>query len=124
MRSCRQCGGKLKRIHRTWLQRFTYLSIYSCEECRHEEFVPRLSYRLGSECRCPRCGTTRLVKLRQRDHIDRMETGVWNLLARIGGGKLYHCCFCRLQFYDRRPLTPDVGDTAEPESVPQALRTK
>jgi hypothetical protein len=22
----------------------------------------------------------------------------------MAGGRLYHCCFCRLQFYDRRPL--------------------
>jgi hypothetical protein len=31
-----------------------------------------------------------------------MRSGMLNLLNRLGGGKLYHCWFCRLQFYDVR----------------------
>ncbi len=40
--------------------------------------------------------------LRRRDGIDKMQPGIFNLLHKIGGGKLYHCWFCRLQFYDVR----------------------
>jgi len=104
MRQCRQCGGRLKRVHRSYMQRLGYIALFACPDCHHVESVPRFSYRLGDECRCPRCGTSRLSKLKERDHIDRMEFGLWNLAARVCGGKLYHCCFCRLQFYDRRPL--------------------
>jgi len=86
------------------MQRLGYIALFACPDCHHVESVPRFSYRLGDECRCPRCGTSRLSKLKERDHIDRMEFGLWNLAARVCGGKLYHCCFCRLQFYDRRPL--------------------
>lgn len=89
-------------MHRSFLQRIAHVALFSCQDCRHTESIPRFSYRLGDQCRCPRCGTNRLTKLKERDHIDRMEFGLWNILARIGGGKLYHCCFCRLQFYDRR----------------------
>ena len=43
-----------------------------------------------------------------------MHTGLLHLLERLAGGALYHCCFCRIQFYDRRvlilPLT--VGTSA------------
>ncbi|HEY2012183.1 MAG TPA: hypothetical protein VGH38_01725 [Bryobacteraceae bacterium] len=85
--------------------------------------MPRFSYRLGDECRCPRCGTTRLTKLKERDGIDRMEPGIWNLLARLGGGKLYHCCFCRLQFYDRRPM-PEPGTATAAEAVAQGTRNR
>ena len=31
-----------------------------------------------------------------------MRKGIFNLLQRMAGGKLYHCWFCRLQFYDTR----------------------
>jgi hypothetical protein len=31
-----------------------------------------------------------------------MHTGILNFLQKLGGGKLYHCWFCRLQFYDTR----------------------
>jgi hypothetical protein len=54
-----------------------------------------------------------------------MEPGILNLLERIAGGVLYHCCFCRLQFYDRRELAPrtnfqpiPAGDTVEIELDP------
>jgi hypothetical protein len=31
-----------------------------------------------------------------------MQRGLMNILHRLSGGKLYHCWFCRLQFYDTR----------------------
>jgi hypothetical protein len=52
--------------------------------------------------KCPRCHSVDLSVLRRRDGIDKMQRGIFNLLHRIGGGKLYHCWFCRLQFYDLR----------------------
>jgi DNA-directed RNA polymerase subunit RPC12/RpoP len=105
MRKCRQCNGQLKRVHRTFLEHFTYLAVYECEKCETEEFVPRrYTYHLGPAVRCPRCGSGRPSKLRERDQIDRMDHSLLNLLEWLARGKLYHCCFCRLQFYDRRPL--------------------
>lgn len=62
--------------------------------------------------RCPNCGTFRITKLKERDKIDPMVGGVLNLLERMAAGNLYHCCFCRLQFYDRRRM----GSVAETES--------
>ncbi len=40
--------------------------------------------------------------LKRRDGIDKMHAGFGNFLHKIAGGKLYHCWFCRLQFYDVR----------------------
>jgi hypothetical protein len=40
--------------------------------------------------------------LKRRDGIDKMQNGLANLLHKLVGGKLYHCWFCRLQFYDVR----------------------
>jgi hypothetical protein len=58
-----------------------------------------------------------VVKLRAPDRIDRMQTGFLNMLERFAGkGKLFHCRWCRLQFYDRRPLA-DPHKLAEAASI-------
>src|SRR5215510_2357091 len=38
---CGQCGGKLRRVHRKFVERFNYMAIYECQKCEREEFVPR-----------------------------------------------------------------------------------
>ena len=105
MRKCVQCGGHLKRVHRTFVERFSYLAIYECRGCKDVACIPRgYFYHLGQECRCPRCGTLRVTRLNKRDHIDPMESGLMNRVERWMGGKLYHCRYCRIQFYDRREM--------------------
>jgi DNA-directed RNA polymerase subunit RPC12/RpoP len=133
VRKCGYCGSsKLKRVHRTFLERFSYLAIYECRDCENEEFIPRrYTYHFGEQVRCPRCGTYRITKLRALDKIDKMVSGLWNAFEKIAGGsQLYHCCFCRVQFYDRRKMAPrtnlqpipaegptDIGvEIIEPES--------
>ena len=113
MVKCGQCGGRLRRVHRTLFERFSYMAIYACKECENEEFVPRrYRYHLGPHARCPRCGTLRLSKLKEPDKIDPMHTGPLEFLERIAGGKLFHCRYCRLQFHDRRRLSTDPDPSA------------
>lgn len=94
------------------------MAIYACKDCENEEFVPRrYKFHFGPHARCPRCGTFRIVKLKEPDRIDPMYVGFLNLMERLSGGKLYHCRYCRCQFYDRRrgagegatavPITPE-----------------
>jgi len=117
MRSCSHCGARLRRTHRTFLERFRYMAIYQCPRCKLDELVPRqYLHHLGKHCRCPKCGTFRVKRLKQRDHIDPMRSGVLNLVERLSGGRLYYCCFCRLQFYDRRSLAPRNLSSPEPGS--------
>ena len=118
MLKCGQCGGKIRRVHRTFAERFSYLAIYSCRECQHEEFVPRrYRYHFGSQARCPRCGTYRLKKLKEPDKIDPLCGGFLDFLERLAsGGKLFHCCYCRIQFHDRRRLATEP-DAASPAAV-------
>ncbi len=124
MRKCKQCGGRLTRVHRTLAERFSYLAIYECAACETEEFFPRRhTYHFGPNARCPRCGTFRLSRLRERDPIDKMAWGILNVMERMAGGRLFHCCFCRVQFYDRRPLAEKIPadrlteEVASPPSV-------
>jgi hypothetical protein len=92
---------------------------YRCRECQTVETAPRrYRHHFGSRCRCPRCGTYRISKLKERDKIDKMETGFLNLYERWMGGKLYHCRFCRIQFYDRRRYIPPPPPSAQPQPAP------
>lgn len=80
---------------------------YRCRECHAIDVLPRpYRFHFGKRCRCHRCGTYRITKLKMRDKIDPMEPGFLNLMERLLGGNLYHCRFCRLQFWDRRRFVP------------------
>lgn len=59
-------------------------------------------YITGSVAQCPRCGTVALKRLTAPDRVDRFAGTVWSALERLRGGSLYHCTFCRIQFYDTR----------------------
>jgi hypothetical protein len=123
---CQLCGGRLKRVHRTFLERFNYMAIYTCHTCEKERFVPRrFRYHLGPSCRCPVCGTYRVSRLKQPDKIDRKHGGFLNLLERLAGkGRLFHCRWCRVQFFDRRALAADVNvPIPEAEAVRAAEKT-
>jgi hypothetical protein len=66
---------------------------------------------LGDYPRCPRCGTLRLTRLATRDHIDGMYRSFLSFAQGIFGAGLYHCRYCRIQFYDMRgPLSPEAKD--------------
>jgi len=96
------------------------MAVYECHKCELEEFVPRrFRYHLGPSCRCPVCGTLRVVRLKEPDKIDRKHGGFLNLLERLAsGGRMFHCRWCRLQFYDRRGVATQVE--ADPPAVPIA----
>ncbi len=88
---------------------------YRCRECQTLEAVPRPhKFHFGARVRCHRCGSFRVTKLRVRDKIDPMEPGLLNLLEKLAGGNLYHCKFCRIQFWDRRRFVPQVVTTPPP----------
>ena len=90
------------------------MAIYRCKDCREEQVVlRRWRYHFGREARCPRCGTSRLTKLKVPDRIDPKHTGFLNFMERLMDGKLYHCRYCRLQFYDRRGAASAEEPAAE-----------
>jgi DNA-directed RNA polymerase subunit RPC12/RpoP len=93
------------------VERFRYLGIFECRKCGAEEFFPRVwAMHLGDAARCMRCGTYRITRLREPDRIDKMAKGLLNQLERLAGGRLYHCRYCRVQFWDRRPLRSEVPE--------------
>jgi hypothetical protein len=108
MPHCRTCGERLRRVHRTLTERFFYMGVFECPQCKEIKRVARrFTYYLGERARCPLCGTFRLRALLEKDHIDRMLKSPVSVLQRVFGGRLYHCRYCRAQFYDRRPLAEE-----------------
>jgi len=45
--TCTRCGGRLKRIHRSLLQRFRCVELYFCRQCLGQEFIPRFTWSPG-----------------------------------------------------------------------------
>jgi hypothetical protein len=66
-----------------------------------------------------------VVRLKAPDKIDRKHGGFLNLVERlVGKGRMFHCRWCRLQFFDRRRLASDVL-TVQPSAarVPEVEKT-
>ena len=117
MLKCEHCGGRVRRVHRTFIERFSYMAIYACRDCDTEKFYPRhYMFHFGPHSRCPRCGTFRVTRLRAPDKIDRLNTGLLNYLEQLAGGRLFHCRYCRVQFHDRRILASEDKTPAPPVS--------
>jgi DNA-directed RNA polymerase subunit RPC12/RpoP len=92
------------------------MAIYECRDCDAEKLYPRrYTYHFGPYCRCPHCGTYRVTRLKAPDKIDRIQSGFLNYLERLAGGRLHHCRYCRVQFFDRRML---ASEDKIPEPAP------
>ena len=126
MLNCPTCAGRLHRVHRTFNEKLMYMAVYECKRCHTRKPEPRwFVLYLGDHPRCPRCGTYRLTRLATRDRIDPMFRSILSMVQRVFGANLYHCRYCRIQFYDMRaPVAPEpkekvpsgepVSDSAKP----------
>jgi hypothetical protein len=56
--------------------------------------------------RCPHCQTTRLRVLPKLDRIEKLYgNALMNRIRVRRGDTIYHCIYCRMQFYDpRKPV--------------------
>lgn len=103
--SCPVCGDELRRTKRSLRERIRYSAVYSCRYCQHREYISRLDVlKVSRHARCPECQNSSLHVLKRRDYIDRYNRNPFRLLQKLMGAHLYHCGFCRLQFYDLRAL--------------------
>ena len=112
MQNCATCREKLRRVHRTFAERLLYVAIYECRQCKMRKPEPRwYALYLGDYPRCPRCGTFRLRRMVTRDRIDPVYRSFFSFAQGVFGGALYHCRYCRVQFYDMRgTLSPEAKE--------------
>jgi hypothetical protein len=105
-------------VHRSAAEKLVYLAIYQCRKCHDLSTMPRrYRYHFGERCRCPKCGSFRVSRLKGPDTIESFHTGFLNLAERLVGGGLFHCKFCRLQFYDRRRTGIEIERTRSLQPV-------
>jgi hypothetical protein len=104
---CPNCGGTTIRRHRRGFEKLIFSQTYRCRRCNIR--FAKGYFNLGifeKFASCPQCGNPAPDQRSRRDKVDSMLGGVVRLVHWALGGKLYHCVFCRLQFYDVRPLKP------------------
>ena len=93
----------MRRVHRTLQQRFVYMALFECPKCHAAKQVGRpFTHYMGRLPRCPRCGTFRVRKIAKRDPVDPFYRNLVYYLHRWMAARIYHCMFCRRQFYDWR----------------------
>ena len=114
MAVCAKCGGRLTRRHRKWYQRFVYQQILHCRKCGVDQQMPReFTLKPTAYVQCPRCHTHKVSRRIAPDKIDPVIKSFSSVIKGLLGGRLYHCNYCRIQFYDLRHSmkTPAVSDT-------------
>ena len=77
------------------------------------------------QVQCPHCKTTRLKVLKKLDKIEKLYgNALMNRIRARRGDTIYHCVYCRLQFYDpRKPgSAPSEQASTHPESAPEKNR--
>ncbi len=95
------------RSHRRAIEKLIFSQTFRCKDCNWRKRDSYLRTGLLEEyASCPRCGNLAPDRRSKPDKVDSMLHTPLRFLYKIVGGKLYHCVFCRLQFYDTRPLKP------------------
>ena len=115
---CPKCSGVLVRSHRRGIEKLIFSQAYRCKGCNHRKCESYLMTGLFDKYACcPRCGNPVPDRRSRRDKVDSMLHTPLRMLHWMLGGKLYHCVFCRLQFYDIRPIkSAAVSQRADPSS--------
>lgn len=104
MFSCQECGSRAKRRRRVGAEKLFFNACFICGACGAEVRKYRSLFQfLQPYVDCPLCGTVDLGKPRSRDRIDRLTRNPFRHILHWLGAPLYHCHFCRYQFYDYRP---------------------
>jgi hypothetical protein len=124
---CPKCRGVLIRSHRRGPEKLIFSQAYRCKDCNRRTCCSYLSTGVFDKyASCPRCGNPVPDRRSRKDKVDSMLHTPLRMLHWMFGGKLYHCIFCRLQFYDARSVktaNPDAG-SAPQEAAGRASKAK
>jgi hypothetical protein len=107
-------------VSRGLWQRLAYRKIYLCPCGNSRTVEPRPLY--SAVARCPKCSGTQLRRRSKRDGIDPLLRNPFRMAQMLLGGTLYHCEYCRIQFYDLRSRLRDPEPPKELSETSGAAR--
>jgi hypothetical protein len=110
----------MTRSHRRGLEKLIFAQAFRCPTCNRRERRSYIDAGFDEFASCPRCGNAVPDKRSKRDKVDSMLHSPIRMIHWALGGKIYHCVFCRLQFYDVRLLRKDKEKEAETEATNKA----
>jgi len=111
---CQKCGAVMSRSHRRGIERLIFAQAFRCSSCNARKGLSFIDAGFGESVSCPRCGNGVPDRRSKPDKVDSMRHSPINLIHWMLGGRLYHCVFCRLQFYDIRALKSSAPNANEP----------
>lgn len=101
---CQKCGAVMTRSHRRGIERLIFAQAFRCSTCNARTRRSYFNAGFDEFANCPRCGNSAPDRRSRRDKVDSMLHSPIRMIHWALGGTLYHCVFCRLQFYDVRGL--------------------
>jgi uncharacterized paraquat-inducible protein A len=109
----------MTRSHRRGIERLIFAQAFRCSSCNARQRRTYFDASFDEFANCPRCGNSAPDRRSRRDKVDSMLHSPIRMIHWALGGTLYHCVFCRLQFYDVRGLKP-LRKATEPDSASKA----
>jgi len=119
MPHCGDCGAYSSRVHRTALEKLLYSNVFRCERCGKRTRRPHrllglnLAFYYSTHTRCIRCASFDVRRSAKLDLVDLVSKHPASLLQRLLFAPINRCFYCRLQYFDWRPLHPDVKREAQ-----------
>jgi len=107
MLKLRSAAGRVRRVHGLSSERFTYMAIYACAIATRKGML-----RAATRTTSVHTAAARIAEpfprhpLKETRPHRSLQTRFLNFLEGTAGGRLHHCRYCRIQFYDRRCWHP------------------
>ncbi len=110
------------RRHRTFRERLRCAAIYECANCHCRDVESYLEHfpMFSRTARCPECSNTALRVQLCPDPVERLLRHPLSYFQKVLKAPLLYCPYCRLQFYDWRPLHAPAPQPGRQSAAPLA----
>lgn len=116
MFTCMNCGGEVYKVHRSFLERLTYASAYTCRDCdvrirRFRWLVSCLRFIVSRHTTCPSCGIDWVnpahTPANKKDRFREVSKHPLSVIQQFFRARRLKCSVCRMSYHDLRALRRD-----------------
>ena len=110
MARCAKCGGHAEKVPRRAFERLLFASAYRCRKCKNRTrhfshwWTSTWRFVFSRTSVCVKCGTERVHSTHKRDPILDFSKHPLSLIQVIFAAPRKQCPYCRLEYYDVRPV--------------------